>query len=181
MAPAATYRLVRWAASVTIQELGSIGELIAAIATIATLVYLALQIKGSAASVRAEGRRAFDTDLNEAIRQIGGDPEVAQLFMLGLGRPNELDPAQMFRFHLFMSHFFSQQDTAWKEVRLGTISQYELSESINRSRPFLESPGGRAWWQANSRIFSAEFRRYFESAVPAVATSDSKPEANPGP
>ncbi len=164
----------------TIQDLGSLGELIAAIATIATLVYLALQIRGNAASVRAEARRAFDTDLNEAIRQIGGNPEVAQLFLRGLGRPDELDSEQSFRFQLFMSHFFSQQDTAWKEVRLGTMSERELSESVDRSRPFLESPGGRAWWQAHSRIFSMEFRQYFESTVPALVDPDgNRPSSGP--
>jgi hypothetical protein len=36
----------------TIQDLGSIGELVAAIATVATLVYLALQIRQNTESVK---------------------------------------------------------------------------------------------------------------------------------
>jgi hypothetical protein len=57
------------------------------IATIATLAYLDLQIRGSVAATRAEARRSMDSDLNETIRRIGGDSELAQLFMLGLTRP----------------------------------------------------------------------------------------------
>jgi hypothetical protein len=39
---------------VTIQDLGSIGELVAAVATVATLFYLALQIRGSTRVARSE-------------------------------------------------------------------------------------------------------------------------------
>lgn len=48
----------RWAAYVTIQELGSLGELIAAVATVATLAYLAVQIRAARQVMRAESRRA---------------------------------------------------------------------------------------------------------------------------
>jgi hypothetical protein len=162
---------------VTIQDLGSIGELIAAVATMATLVYLALQIRGNAAAVRADARRAMDTDLNEAITCIAGDPDVAELFMLGLGRPDALDPQQAFRFRLFMSHFFSQLESAWKAVALRTLSAQELSESIDRCRPFLQSPGGRVWWSENSSIFPETFREYLESQVPALVLAASDPQS----
>ena len=42
----------------TIQDLGSIGELIAAIATVATLIYLAVQIRANTTALRIEARRA---------------------------------------------------------------------------------------------------------------------------
>ena len=41
----------------TIQDWGSIGELIAAVATVLTLIYLALQIRANTAAVKAESRR----------------------------------------------------------------------------------------------------------------------------
>ena len=40
----------------TIQELGSLGELVAAIATLATLIYLALQIGANTTAVRGHDR-----------------------------------------------------------------------------------------------------------------------------
>jgi hypothetical protein len=151
---------------VTIQELGSLGELIAAIATMATLVYLALRIRGSAAATRAEARRSMDADSNGTIRRIAGGPEISQLFPVGLANPEELTPENAFRFRLLMSHFFTLQDTAWKEVRLGTISRQELDEHFERSRPFPESPGGRAWWQESRGIYPHDFQEFFESKIP---------------
>jgi hypothetical protein len=150
---------------VTIQELGSLGELIAAIATLATLVYLALQIRGSTAATRAEARRSMDADSHETIRRVACDPDIAQLFMTGLGKPDSLNPEQRFRFNLLLSHFFTLQATAWSEHRLGTMSKQELAQNLERSRPFLESPGGQAWWTQNSAIYPLEFREDFESWI----------------
>ena len=42
--------ITNWVADVTIQDLGSIGEFVAAIATVATLVYLAIQIRSNTAA-----------------------------------------------------------------------------------------------------------------------------------
>ena len=152
----------------TIQDLGSIGELLAAIATIATLIYLALQIKGSAAATRAEARRALDVSGNEIVRQIAGEPELAQLFMRGLAKPDALDPEQAFRFRLLMSQFFFSQLTAWKEVRLGTMTERQLAENLERNRALQETRGGRAWWHENSKLFPQEFRDYFEAQLPRL-------------
>ncbi len=45
----------------TIQDLGSIGELVAAIATLATLGYLAVQIRQNTRSMRAAAFQASTT------------------------------------------------------------------------------------------------------------------------
>ena len=149
----------------TIQDLGSLGELIAAIATLATLIYLALQIRRNTAATRAEARRSMDSDSNETIRRVACDPEIAQLFRTGLRNPEALDADQAFRFRLLLSHFFSMQATAWSELRLGTMSKEEFAENFERSRPFIEAPGGREWWKENSRIFAPGFREHFETLI----------------
>ncbi len=159
----------------TIQDLGSIGELIAAVATIATLLYLSLQIKGSAAATRAEARRSMDSSLIETIRRIADDPDLTKLFMLGLANPESLSPEEGFRFRLYLSHFFSGHETVWKEVRSGTMPQEELDEQFNRSRNFFETAGGEMWWRKNSGGFSAGFREYFEARI--SDSKRSKPEA----
>jgi hypothetical protein len=162
----------------TIEQLGSIGELLAAIATMATLIYLAIQIRGSNASTRAEARRSMDIDSHETIRKIAGDPDVAGMFMKGLVEPEALKPEDSFRFTLLMSHFFSLQDTSWKEVRLGTMSEQELKESIGRSRPFLESRGGVWWWGGNSKVYPKDFREFFEAEIPRLKASGGAARAS---
>lgn len=49
----------------SIQDLGSIGELIAAVATIGTLIYLAIQIKANTNSMAAASRQAVANEFRE--------------------------------------------------------------------------------------------------------------------
>jgi hypothetical protein len=153
---------------VTIQDLGSIGELLAALATIATLIYLAVQIKGSAAATRAEARRALDVSGYDVVREIAGDPGTSQLFLAGLAKPETLDAEQTFRFHLMISYFFTSLDSSWRESRTGTMSDDQFSVQLERNRPMLETPGGSAWWAANSKMFQEEFRVFLEPQIPRL-------------
>jgi hypothetical protein len=59
---------------VTIRDLGSLGELIAAIATVATLIYLAIQIRASNRLARAEASRTPNSDLNSINAAFGTRP-----------------------------------------------------------------------------------------------------------
>jgi hypothetical protein len=54
----------------TIAELGSLGEFLAAIATIATLIYLALQLRQNTAALKLSQMRAVDSDAQNLKRQI---------------------------------------------------------------------------------------------------------------
>jgi hypothetical protein len=67
----------------SIQELGSLGELVAAIATVFTLVYLALQIRENTKIVRSEASRSIRSDGAATFRMIAGDAIVAELFNRG--------------------------------------------------------------------------------------------------
>jgi hypothetical protein len=77
------------AADLTIQDLGSFGEVVAAIATIGTLFYLAIQIHSSNRLARAEVSRAPNSDLNSINAAFGTDPlfrAAIRLVMTGASR-----------------------------------------------------------------------------------------------
>ena len=137
----AAERQVRWGAELTIGLLAGFGELVPAAAIIATLVYLALQIRGSAAATRAEARRSMDSAAMETVRRIADNADLAQLLMLGLQKPEALTPEQAFRFSMYISQFFALHETVWEEVQLGTISNEELVEQSNRILGLCDTPG----------------------------------------
>lgn len=86
----------------SIQELGSLGELIAAIATVATLIYLATQIrqnnKGLAESTAASITSSF-ASINS---RISSDEQFAELFLRGRRDPRAMNPVEFERFRAFI-------------------------------------------------------------------------------
>ena len=60
-----------------IQELGSIGEFVAAIATVATLAYLALQIRQNTRALRHSALQTHKESIQQMIALIAASPENA--------------------------------------------------------------------------------------------------------
>jgi hypothetical protein len=69
---------------VTIQDLGSLGELIAAVATVATLGYLAVQIRQNTRATHAASVQDAGAGLVNAVTLMSQNPENADVVHRGL-------------------------------------------------------------------------------------------------
>ena len=67
------------ATAVTLQDLGSLGEFIAAIATLATLIYLALQIRQNTLESQAASRNLVSQSLVDFAYHVSRDFEITKL------------------------------------------------------------------------------------------------------
>ena len=77
----------------SIQDLGSIGEFVAAIATILTLLYLALQIRQSTSVARSAATQEVLNSHRLLIRDLLTlNPEVEVIFVRGIDSFVSLDP-----------------------------------------------------------------------------------------
>ena len=147
----------------TIQDLGSIGELVAAIATIATLAYLALQIRKNTITTKSEADRASRTELLAFSRLIVGDENVARIYTSGLADPNSLTPEELVRFRFLISGFMMPLIQAYKEWKLGVSDEQELLQRIEQMKIVLLTPGGQLYWQGHRETADHRQREYFDS------------------
>ena len=75
---------VRYAAHVTIQDWGSVGEIVGAVATMATLLYLTTQIRQNTRTVRVASAAEIVTQQNESSRMLGQSEDITKLYFDGL-------------------------------------------------------------------------------------------------
>ena len=66
------------------EAIGAIGEVVGGVAVIATLLYLAAQIRQNAQSVRNTASLSVNEGLAEINRRVSNDPEFAELWLRGL-------------------------------------------------------------------------------------------------
>jgi hypothetical protein len=145
---------------VTIQDLGSIGELIAAIATVATLVYLAIQIRQNTISVQASTLQSsieFSTGFVESLYR---DPELALLFERGREEQETLSAAERARFSLVMLGLGRIAQVLHHQFEQGLMSEDIWNGYRESLLGWLAQPGSRQWWRGNGARFSASFRAY---------------------
>ena len=86
----------------TIQDLGSIGELIAAIATVATLVYLAIQLKQNTRALRSQTFQQSSMDMSLTANAISSDGELARIVVKASESLDDLFPEERIRFHFWL-------------------------------------------------------------------------------
>lgn len=107
----------------TLQDLGSLGEFVAAIATVATLVYLAIQIRASNRLARAEASRAPNSDLNAINAAFGTDSTfraAIRQVVNGASR-TDLEPDQRVLVDYYLVSITNLQEQLFREIRAGIL------------------------------------------------------------
>jgi hypothetical protein len=148
---------------VTIQDLGSIGELVAAIATVATLIYLAIQIRANTRGMAAESNRATHSVASSAVIALADNRELAEVFTNGLKDLDALDDIDSTRFSMIVSELVSAGQLMFAESKLGIDSTFlsPIPSNLN----FLRAPGGREWWRRNHQHWDSEFGSWLTRAL----------------
>ena len=137
--------------------LGAIAETLGAIGVIATLVYLAVQIRQNSKLLAASAKQATQTSIYAQNLLAVENPDVVQLISKGMQNLDELSDEERARFHYYWMTAFITFQEAFKEVKQpGTDEDFwnVLESGIRRQ---LRSPGLSAWWIRNSESFSPEF------------------------
>ena len=131
----------------TIQELGSIGELVAAIATIAMLFYLAMQIRRGTEATRATSQQALLDTFSEAGWDLARDLELARIVGAGLVSFESLDDREKTAFVLVLGRYVSNVEKGLRLRESGLIDQDTLDNVAGNLVAAIKVPGGAQWWK----------------------------------
>jgi hypothetical protein len=109
-----------WGYDMSIQDWAAIAEIVSAVAVVASLVYLAVQIRqnthGLSMNLKATELAAFERNVEAGnrIREIFIlNPEVSALYMRGMQSYVDLDENDKMRFGLVLSNVFSAMQGAY--------------------------------------------------------------------
>jgi hypothetical protein len=128
---------------VTIQDLGSIGELVAAIATVATLVYLAIQIRQNTRTVRTSTYQAVLESSNRVNELVLDNPELHRIYRLGRTDPSQLTDEERARFRLLIGQLMNVYETMFLQHERGTLDEDFWRARRRALRYVLSQPGIR--------------------------------------
>ena len=160
----------------TIQELGSIGELIAALATIGTLAYLAIQVRQNTRALRSSTFQEISNDMSVSSETVAAHPDLSVVLVKGAENLAHLSPDERLRFSFFLLMTFRRLESIFIQRRLGFIAP-ELTEGFERSViSVIASGGGAEWWDSAKPALSADFVAYVDQAL----ESAKFPRIHPG-
>jgi len=148
---------------VTLEQLGSLGEFVAAIATLATLIYLAAQIRQNTTSVKAAAAQSLLDSLSEALSTGASSPEQARVLVLGQTDYDQLSEEERMQFTFFLLRWFRVLEQAHHSHRLGHLDASIWQGHVRHFEGVIQAPAVRRWWSIRQAVFSLEFREFVEN------------------
>ena len=148
----------------TLQDLGSIGEFVAAIATLVTLIYLALQIRQNSESVKAAAAQSVLASLNEALQSAAAMPQLSRVVALGQADYSQLSGDERHQFVIWMFAWFRIIEQAHHNYVLGYLEPKIWDGHAKHIHSVMQSPAVVRWWKLRRSVFSSEFQAFIDSA-----------------
>jgi hypothetical protein len=136
---------------------------------IASLLYLAIQIRQNTESVRLQVEQSIKRDQMELRRPIIESPEVADLFARSLDDFDSLSPAERIRSNFATANTIEHLERVFLMRDRGLVS-WESQESVLRGYLAVESV--RRWWSSGRHILHPEFVEYVEREILPGSPSD---------
>jgi hypothetical protein len=144
----------------TIEQLGSVGEVAAALATIATLFYLALQIRQNTRATRAASFHGITDSMNHVNVSVAQSPQLARVWNAGVADRNALDEDERHQFDLLLLSYFHVFETVHYQARMGAGEGDLLIAEERSLESLLSNDGVWDWWNDNPYAYGPEFRTY---------------------
>jgi hypothetical protein len=150
---------------VSIQDLGSIGELVAALATLATLIYLAVQVRQNTRAIKSATFQNITAEMGRNVEPISANADLAAILVKGVHNPGSLTAEERLRLSSVFVASFRRMESVYVQNKLGSIDD-ELQAGFELSMAtLLATPFGIEWWQGAKITFYEPFVAHLDKRI----------------
>ena len=164
--------------------IGAIAETLGAVGVIASLVYLAGQIRHSREQMSENTRALRGSTYQDllGVQQQGQvnvafDAEVSELMRRGLEDSSQLNEADAFRFNWLLGTRITMYDNALYQFEQGMLSPDRWRIMVANVRWTFRNPGVRTWWEVYDKdTASPEFVALVSEILGEEAEGADRPQ-----
>lgn len=138
--------------------IGAIGEMVGATGVIASLLYLAVQIRRDRQNTRAHTRAMLAAIDVEDLRSIRDNDRLLESMAKDLDL-DEPDAVERLRFSLFIRGLARAAENHFYQYRLGTLDEEEFEGQRKLWKGTFSHPRFRQWWDDHKGDYSLAFQR----------------------
>jgi hypothetical protein len=138
----------------TLSDVGTITNLLSAIAVLGTLIYLSRQVKQGNLLAKAQARQRMVEQTNEELYVLANDPNLRDCFV----KQTELSHEDQGKLHFFLIAAMRQREWEWFQHRDGIIEEEVAKAYFGIIALHLGTDRTRHWWTTIGRIgFNPDF------------------------
>jgi hypothetical protein len=149
-----------------LEAINAIAQLLAALGVIASLFYLAAQIRQNTRSMRAVVVDSLAHSLVDLLGPMAREPESMRAFSVAIEDWHGASEDDRLRSVPFIFATFKLFENAWFQQRQGTLDPQQWLGWDVYIRMYYHRPGVKTWWSMRKVAFAPGFREYIEGTVP---------------
>ena len=144
-------------------ELAQLAEIIAAIAVIVSLLYVARGLNENTAAIRATSAQEITTGTREALLAVALDEQLSRIVQIGSSDVSKLTSEEAYRFSLFSRQRWLFLQGIWIQKELGVLDSrvWTAYERVICS-VLDDETGDRVEWKYHDDILDPGFVDYVE-------------------
>jgi hypothetical protein len=147
------------------EMLSAIGQVVAAIGVIPSLIYLAVQIRQQNKERRRAGINILTAQWSDLVKSAQESREFAALFLQGVRCFHDLDAPDKLRFSAFFTRFTRNCEGMFIYYRDGALEKALWDEVERTMSDYFAYPGVREWWETRKHWLTDEFRAVVEALI----------------
>jgi formyltetrahydrofolate hydrolase len=149
-----------------LEAVNALAQLIAAIGVIASLFYLAAQIRQNTRSTRAVVVDSLAHSLVTLLAQHTQNRELLRAFSVVIENWQTASQDDREIALPFIFATFKLFENAWFQQRQGTLDRQQWEGWDVYIRIYFHRPGVKTWWSMRKMAFAPGFRNYLEATEP---------------
>jgi hypothetical protein len=154
----------------TLEEIYYVGQTIAVVALLISILFVGYQIRQNTKAIRATSHHAITDSFNQINALIISDPKVARLWRLGMAGSAELNEDDATSFSLMALAYMRIFETLYYQYKNGTMDKKLFDAELNTLKWTAANPGFREWWAKNPISLSNDYRDFINGLI-AEATA----------
>ena len=141
-----------------LQDIGSIGELIGALAVILSLIYLAIQIRQNTKAVRIQTYQAI-MDSSNRLGDSLAEQNVDAIYRKGRKDPDGCSQEEMAQFKLIAGQVVNLYEGLYLHHQSGAIDDDFFENRWKTFHRIMHQPGFRRMWERAGNYYALSFTR----------------------
>jgi hypothetical protein len=151
---------------VNLETINSIAQIVAAIGVIASLFYLAAQIRQNTKSQRAVAVDSLTDSLIAMLGPQASDASLTRALAAAVEDWHGATEEDRSRAVAVLFAAFKLGENAWFQQRQGTLEREQWQGWDLYIRAYFHRPGVKVWWSLRRGMFAVGFRDYIEATQP---------------
>jgi|GEM_PF-762539 len=145
------------------QLLGNFGEFVSSIVVLATVIYLAIQVRQTRLSVQSSSWQNGVNNIIDWNFRLAEDAELLEVFQRGMSNPDTLTAQEQLRLAVVLASFLQQFHKWYLDNEKGLVEEKAWQGEADSMIALLSAPGGARWWRSGFKVpYTPEFRAYVD-------------------